>query len=234
MINVNNKLSNVTIAIFTALLFHFSGFIGMCTSAKPWFISMTPLTLLLMSFLYGWSNKNLESEYKFCIKAFGVGMAVEIIGVNTGLLFGEYTYGDVMGPKLNGVPLLMGLQWMLTILCTAHFTNYISEKSGIKLNSISHALLAGLLTTLFDVIIEPIAIDFDYWQWKGGDVPVFNYVCWFATSSLLHYFYKRYYNAGPTNMFLVVLFLAQVAFFSGLLIMNDNADLDKVNYVLRG
>ena len=30
-----------------------------------------------------------------------------------------------------------------------------------------------------DLIMEPVAIANQFWSWEGGDVPLYNYVCWF-------------------------------------------------------
>ncbi|HAK11549.1 MAG TPA: hypothetical protein DCO78_05820, partial [Chitinophagaceae bacterium] len=51
----------------------------------------------------------------FAVLAFATGMITEMIGVNTGLLFGNYAYGEVMGAKLNGVPLLIGVNWFVVV-----------------------------------------------------------------------------------------------------------------------
>jgi len=45
---------------------------------------------------------------------FIVGYLVEVIGVNTGILFGHYGYSLQMGPALLGTPLVMGISWLPT------------------------------------------------------------------------------------------------------------------------
>ena len=49
---------------------------------------------------------------------FAVGVSVEIMGINTGILFGDYTYGDVLGFKLRDVPVLIGVNWFIIIYCS--------------------------------------------------------------------------------------------------------------------
>ena len=66
-------------------------------------------------------------------------MIAEILGVNYGLIFGKYDYGDNLGLKLLGVPLLIGLNWVvLTFICGSisnHFikNKYLSILSKLKL-----------------------------------------------------------------------------------------------------
>ncbi|MGL6266854.1 MAG: hypothetical protein ACRC2O_02970, partial [Chitinophagaceae bacterium] len=76
-----------------ALLIHSVGLLGMIWIDVHWFARMTPLNLILMFFLIIWSqpSKN-NSFFIFATISFLVGMISEILGVHTGLLFGNYTY----------------------------------------------------------------------------------------------------------------------------------------------
>lgn len=185
----------------------------MLTSYKPWFISMTPLTLLLMFGLLWWTEQKEKNDYLFATTVFVTGLAVEIIGVNTGLLFGSYEYGDAMGIKVMGVPWLMGVQWLVTILCIAHMVKYIGLKNKLSINAFIFALIAAGVTTIYDVVIEPIAIDFDYWHWHSVDVPLYNYFCWFVIAFVLHYVFIKLFEKKATNVFAIVLIVTQALFF---------------------
>ena len=44
------------------------------------------------------------------ITCFLVGMLSEIIGVKYGFIFGEYSYGNALGIKFMGVPLIIGIK----------------------------------------------------------------------------------------------------------------------------
>ncbi|MFN2335752.1 MAG: carotenoid biosynthesis protein, partial [Bacteroidales bacterium] len=43
---------------------------------------------------------------------------IEAVGVNTGRIFGTYTYGKALGPALWNTPVIIGLNWFLLIYCT--------------------------------------------------------------------------------------------------------------------
>src|SRR3712207_7563084 len=43
----------------------------------------------------------------------GVAVAFESIGLATGFPYGSYTYSDVLGPTLLGVPFLVPLAWLM-------------------------------------------------------------------------------------------------------------------------
>ncbi len=181
--------------LFLALLFHATGVLGILfTPYKDWFVSSTPLVLLFMFLLL--ANTQLKSLKNFLLSfaiAFVISMATEIIGVNTGLLFGEYQYGPVLGPKILGVPWLIGLNWFVIVYCSGsfllHSIELIKNKLTIPLSratSTTMVVLGGAaLATFFDFILEPVAVKLDFWTWSNGDIPLFNYLCWFVVSAVL-------------------------------------------------
>src|SRR5215471_1769241 len=96
------------IALFLAIIFHVCGAIGIIyTPYKNWFIHNTPVNLLLMAALLVVTQKEKNIAFFFFLTlCYVTGMITEMIGVNTGYLFGNYQYGPVLGPKLYGVPWL--------------------------------------------------------------------------------------------------------------------------------
>src|SRR3954470_688202 len=90
--HTNKLFSLQNIALFTVLLFHVSGAIGiLSTPYKDWFIQNTPLNLLIMAavLIITQATKNLAFFLFFAV-AFATGYVVEWVGVNTGYLFGNY------------------------------------------------------------------------------------------------------------------------------------------------
>jgi bisanhydrobacterioruberin hydratase len=72
---------------------------------------------------------------------------------------------------------------------------------------------SALLATFFDWVMEPIAVKLGYWQWLGdGNIPLFNYVCWFGVSTLLMFLF-RILSFPKQNQFAVNLLLIQFMFF---------------------
>ena len=84
--------------------------------------------------------------------------------------------------------------------------------SGYPLPTIYYALTAAVLTALYDVVIEPVAIALDYWQWGGGEIPLQNYLAWAAIAFLISWplYAFRIRFRSPV---LVVYFWAQLFFF---------------------
>ena len=110
----------------------------------------------------------------FLLSTYTAGFVIELLGVTTGLIFGNYTYGTTLGIKFAEIPLLIGVNWILVIYSTGAFL----KEFGIKNHIIRSAIGAFFITTL-DFLIEPVAIKYDYWTWTDFDVPFQNYVGWF-------------------------------------------------------
>ena len=87
--------------LYLALLFHITGVLGILfTPYKDLFVYSTPIVLLTMFILLiNTQNKYTKDYILFFLIAFVIGMATEMLGVNTGLLFGDYQYGKVLGKK---------------------------------------------------------------------------------------------------------------------------------------
>ncbi len=220
--------SKNNIAIFIALLFHISGLIGILfTPHKDWFVANTPLNLVLMLVLLIWTQPRKKlSFFLFIAIAFLVGMGTEMIGVNTGKLFGHYQYGKVMGSQLNGVPYLIGINWFVVVFCSGiiiqTFNNWVEEKyiaAGIQmrpiLKTLSFIFDGALLATIFDYNIEPVAIHLNFWQWQNDDVPMYNFICWFVISAVLLAIF-RWLKFDKSNHFAIHLFIIQFLFFIAL------------------
>ena len=143
---------------------------------KPYFLILTPYNLVLTLAVYLVLNTIKLKDIPLLSIIFTIGFFIEVIGVKTGLLFGVYHYGDSLGLKWLNVPLVMGINWILLSLIgfglvNKYFTNLIVKSS-----------LAALLIVLLDILIEPIAIQLDYWTWQNNEIPLQNYVMWFIVS----------------------------------------------------
>lgn len=218
-----NLVNNI--ALFIALLFHIAGVIGILfTPYKNWFIQNTPLNLLVMMALLIITQRQKNFYFFFfAVTAFAFGFGIEYSGAHTGLIFGQYKYGNVLGIKVLGVPLIIGINWFIVMYCAGVATQFyenrmlkrINEK-GIKIKAnvqkISFVIDASLLAVFFDWIMEPVAEKFGYWQWDGGDIPFYNYVCWLIISALLLALFQRL-PFNKRNIFAVHLLMIQVLFF---------------------
>ena len=181
------KANKKNISIFIIWLVHISGLLGMVFYDLDFFAGYTSINLFLMSIIVFTNIKLTNKNQIFSLLLiFLVGMLSEFIGVNYGLIFGEYTYGNNLGFKLFGVPLLIGLNWViLTVIC-ANIASIL-----IKNNSILLMIILGTtLMLIMDFVMEPIAPKLDLWKFKNSVVPTSNYIGWLIISILTQTIYN--------------------------------------------
>ena len=181
------KANKKNISIFIIWLVHISGLLGMVFYDLDFFAGYTSINLFLMSIiLFANIKLNNKNQIFSLLLIFLIGMFSEYIGVNYGLIFGEYIYGNNLGFKLFGVPFLIGLNWViLTVIC-ANIASIL-----IKNNSIIQIIILGtLLMLLMDFVMEPIAPKLDLWKFKNLVVPTSNYIGWLIISLLTQTIYN--------------------------------------------
>tara|TARA_Y100000766_G_scaffold216636_1_gene188499 strand:- start:472 stop:1104 length:633 start_codon:yes stop_codon:yes gene_type:complete len=202
------KLSKRNIIPFLLFLFYSVGIIGISISEfRNQIVALTPLNLLITAVLLIWGNGVYNSKliYAVCI-TFLLGYVVEVLGVASGILFGEYQYGQTLGWKLMDVPIIMGVNWLILSFSSLGIIGKITSNSFLKV------IMASLIMVVLDVLIEPIAIKLDFWIWADVNVPVQNYIMWFFSALIINSIIQRLVKEihFQTSVFV---FSAQICFF---------------------
>ena len=214
MIGLSNNKEFLRMSIFFLWLINISGFFGILSDQNEFFLSTTPyvlsLTLLLLILNHDLSDKKSKTGL---ILIFLFGLIVEILGVNYGLFFGEYSYGANLGPKIYEVPYVIGFNWVLLIIATGS----VSDKL-IKGKEIYKILFASFLMVLIDLFIEKSAPKLDFWEFVISPVPFSNYLWWFIFSLCFQYiFFKtvksKEYNLSSNILLIQFLFFGMLAVF---------------------
>jgi len=117
------------------------------------------------------------------------GLAVEALGVHSGVPFGRYGYTAALGPALAGVPLVipMAWTWMAWPAWLAAARLCPGPAPGARAARIG---LAGLGLSTWDLFLDPQMVAQGYWRWYGGGaglpgvpgVPLTNYAGWLAVA----------------------------------------------------
>ena len=203
------QIDRVRVASFLVLLFYSVGLAGfLLVQTQVLFEKLVPFHLLLMLLLMVWSHPRRERRfYLSLLVIYLAGFAVEAIGVNSGVVFGRYSYDTTLGLKVAGTPLMIGVNWVLVI----YSTGTTIRSLGIR-NSYLAAAAGGALVTLLDFFIEPVAIRFHYWHWDSPAVPLQNYIAWFFVAFVLLLFFLRM-PVEKHNKAGVALFVVQFLFF---------------------
>jgi uncharacterized membrane protein len=128
----------------------------------------------------------------------GGGFAVEALGVATGVPFGDYAYGDALGPRLLGVPLVIALAWTWMAWPAWLAAGTVVRPAWLAAGTVvrplaGRVLLAGLGLAAWDLFLDPQMVAERYWQWRQPhpslpgipDVPVSNYLGWFGVAVAL-------------------------------------------------
>ncbi len=181
-------------------MFSKGGFYRLTLDLVP--IQLIFTTLILLKYQKTW-NLNL---FIFIFSAFSIGFFSEVIGVNTGWLFGEYEYGEVLGIKFFETPLIIGLNWFLLSYLVGNVSQFLKANNLVK-------IFAGtFLMVLLDYFMEPVAMKHTFWAWKDGYIPLQNYLGWAGVSFLILLIFQ-YGNWQKENRIAPWVFLIMLAFF---------------------
>lgn len=201
----NNK-SNFSLTVL--IILHAVGLVGMLTPFKPWVVALTPVHLIVSTVLLLWGVGFKTSSFKgWFIQVLFIGYLVELAGVKTGVIFGSYRYGETLGYLLFDVPVIIGLNWFLVSYGSYALVARLPWSDFLKIIS------AALICVGLDILIEPVAVSLNYWQWDG-DIPLRNYLGWFLVSVLIQFLaIKGVKNPIPPHKLAVWLLLIQFMFF---------------------
>jgi len=195
------------ISVYTIWLFHLSAIIGIALGYKEWFITKTPLNLIILSAIL-FLNFPINSWKKIYVSFFFIfiGMLVEWVGVHNDFLFGSYFYGENLGYKILNVPVLIGINWSILTLSTAAIAQKLFHHTLVKV-----AAGSGLMVFL-DVFLEISAPILDFWYFENDLAPPRNYIAWFVIGLILQFIYHKSKIKGDFVISLH-LYLVQLIFF---------------------
>lgn len=174
------------------------------------FLTLIPSFLLLSLMLL--FIQHPRWSLTFTLWAVGVlifGIGIEWLGIKTSAIFGSYHYGDVLGWKIDGVPLIIGVNWLLLAYCSKDIADRIFNQPVLAI------LFAAILMVFMDFLIEPVAIQLKFWYWPNDTVPLQNYLGWFLVSLVL-FSLSAPLKLRWENRSSVVLYLCTLVFFAAL------------------
>ncbi len=176
------------------------------------FEMMTPynqLFTLLICFYY-LPKKRFFSLF---ILLFTIGLGIEILGVQTKSIFGNYNYiNSILGLQVLNVPIAIGFNWFILTIGTRACVNRFTS------NLLLQILYSSLLMVGIDFLIEPIAIEYKFWFWENNFIPTQNYFMWFVISISMQAIITRNSAMIPYYLGLSII-TSQIIFFVGSLIL---------------
>jgi putative membrane protein len=204
------RLSKDQLAKVLIVVWYLVGIAGfMNRTLHPVFQKLTPFGMVAAAvlLLYFQEPKNRKSWLIFSgIVLFG--FLVELIGVNTQILFGFYIYGSSLGPLIFNTPIIIGLNWLVLVYC-------ITALAAPVRDTWYFPLIGAFAMVVFDWVMEPVAIGTDMWSWVSGSIPTKNYIDWFLISGFL-FLMMRILKVEIKNRIAGIMLMMQFVFFLAL------------------
>jgi len=175
-------MGRLKIVIIALAIAHAVGVVGIAISlnrpelfALTWvFLLVSMAALLIFQQSYSWY------QLPVAITIAVIGFVAEVVGVKTGLLFGDYSYGASLGIKMFDVPLIIGLNWLMLVYCSrAIVERYFSS-------ALFRVVVGALLMVAYDFLVEIPAGRLDMWCWRDGAPGVENFIGWFGVATVMH------------------------------------------------
>ena len=113
-----------------------------------------------------------------------LGWLSEVIGSRTGFPFGPYHYTDVLQPQIAHVPILIPLAWLMMMPPAWAVASLLAPDSLLL-----RWVLAAAAFTAWDVYLDPMMVDWRFWEWerKGPyvGIPLVNFAGWFGVALVI-------------------------------------------------
>ena len=112
---------------------------------------------------------------------------IELIGVNTGVPYGEFAYQTQLGPMLLGdIPVALPV-FYFPILINAYLLGVLALGERAERLPVRYPTVVALVV-LLDLILDPGAVALGFWAWDDPGsyygVPVMNFLGWILSGSI--------------------------------------------------
>jgi bisanhydrobacterioruberin hydratase len=194
-------------SMFLLIVIYLVGVVTVILGHTGSLMRLTPYNLVFAAFIILYNAEGFGKTYIgwFVLIALA-GYLIELAGILTGVIFGEYTYGAGLGIKLFNVPLIIGVNWAVLVFATAALTDRFHWPVWLK------SAIAATLMVSYDILLEPVAIRFDFWSWAGETIPIQNYAAWWIIAFFMLLGTFRFV-ADRRNRLALPVILIQTIFF---------------------
>ncbi|WP_281615876.1 carotenoid biosynthesis protein [Flammeovirga sp. SubArs3] len=204
------KLTNLAKSKILLTIFYTVGAVVAFTPLNRLLLPFTPF-LLFSSFVILLSFEEKKNSvfaiwllFTYCSSFF-----IEWHGVHFGVLFGDYIYLNNLGFKIDGVPFLIPINWIILAIAGVE----LSKTTLKKLPLFFQVILSSLIVVMLDVLIEIVCEPLGFWQWDNGMPPFKNYFSWWFFMCIFIYLKLKFLDSkNPLSIYLFILFFGYFFF----------------------
>lgn len=133
---------------------------------------------------HAWLVRGRRQAARLVVVAGGGGLLAEVVGVATGVPFGEYSYSGTLGPELLGVPVLIPLAWIMMAYPAAVVGRRIAS------STVGAVAVAALALAAWDLFLDPQMVAAGHWSWSQpgpslAGIPLVNHLGWVLVALLI-------------------------------------------------
>lgn len=148
---------------------------------------LTVATFFLASVTHSAVTRGPRWTAAYVAITMGIGWLVEAVGTATSWPFGDYSYTELLGPRLGSVPIVIPMAWAMmaypVLLATRRLTT----------NRFLVPVIGGVLFASWDLFLDPQMVAEGYWVWHQlgwtlpgiDNIPAQNFAGWLATAIVL-------------------------------------------------
>jgi putative membrane protein len=167
-----------------------------------WFLPATAATIafwLASAIAAALETHRVARTVAMLMSGFGIALLFEYLGSAHGLIFGDYDYTDLLGPRAFGhVPILIPAAWFMMLYPSWEVAGRLAPRSPAL-----RIVYAAAAMTAWDLSLDPRMVADGAWIWPNGGfyfgIPLSNFVGWFVTAAAIFLVWSRLTPSTAAN-----------------------------------
>lgn len=175
-------------AVIVLMLIYMTSLVGFITPhQQAWYLFYTPFFILLNAlFLILYHPQKGKDLLQYMGLSMGIGFLVELVALQIGNLYGQYTFGSSLGPTALGVPFIMPIYWFMLAYSSACLAAKVPTQNNWLVQSIGTILMISLTFA-----IQQVAQSLQFWTLEGNSSIAFVFGFYVLVSFGLQYLFSR-------------------------------------------
>jgi len=124
---------------------------------------------------------------------------IEFVGVQTGVPYGEFSYGVRLGPMLGEIPVGLPLFYIPLVLNAVLLVVVLTRHPAVRCSPAVRIPAALAVVLAIDLVLDPAAVALGFWQYAEGGayygVPWRNFLGWIGSGVIAVGFVEATFDA---------------------------------------